>query len=256
MHPLPHPVPELARGEHLDARHPGENPARQFLGTGGLRAELQCAVPALPQCLARVPHSLADIGGHFAGEEQAHLSGFVRLADAERVFEEGGGVEASRAREVLPDPCERTAAGQGKGLRAPGGCIGRQQVPLQRKSFATSAPGTTCPPACRSLGVGQGRPVPAGRRRASIPTSPEATWTPPRITKTCSRIEKRSLESRLGGRPLPGHGLFPSGLAANRSRARPTASRYHPLHASSRSRHGKNCQLTSRLVLISCGHDK
>ena len=28
-HPLPHPVPELARSEHLDVRHPGENPARQ-----------------------------------------------------------------------------------------------------------------------------------------------------------------------------------------------------------------------------------
>jgi hypothetical protein len=122
-HPLPHPVPELARSEHLDVRHPGENPARQFLATGDLQAELQRAVPALPQCLPRVPHPLADIGGHLAGEEQAHLPGFARLADAERVFEEGGGVEASRAREVLAGPCERTAAGQGKGLRAPGGCV-------------------------------------------------------------------------------------------------------------------------------------
>ena len=63
--------------------------------------------------------------GHPQREEQAHLPGFVRLADAERVFEEGGGVEASRAREVLAGPCERTAAGPRKGLRAPGGCIGR-----------------------------------------------------------------------------------------------------------------------------------
>jgi hypothetical protein len=122
-HPLPHPVPELARSEHLDVRHPGENPARQFLATGGLQAELQRAVPALPQCLARVPHPFADAGGHLAGEEQAHLPGFVGLADAEGVFEEGGGVEAGRAREVLAGPCERTAAGQGKGLRAPGGCV-------------------------------------------------------------------------------------------------------------------------------------
>src|ERR1019366_7403197 len=59
-HPLPHPVPELARSEHLDMRQPGENPARQFLATGGLQAELQRAVPALPQCLARVPHPFAD----------------------------------------------------------------------------------------------------------------------------------------------------------------------------------------------------
>jgi hypothetical protein len=55
-HSFPHPVPELARSEHLDVRHPGENPARHFLATGGLQAELQRAVPALPQCLARVPH--------------------------------------------------------------------------------------------------------------------------------------------------------------------------------------------------------
>ena len=122
-HPLPHPVPELAWREHLDMRHLGENPARQFLATGGLQAELQRAVPALPQCLPRVPQPFADVGGHLAGEEQAHLPGFVRLADAERVFEEGGGVKASRAREVLAGPCERTAAGQRKGLRAPGGCV-------------------------------------------------------------------------------------------------------------------------------------
>ena len=54
-HPLPHPVPELARSEHLDVRHPGENPAPQFRATGGLQAELQRAVPALPQRVARVP---------------------------------------------------------------------------------------------------------------------------------------------------------------------------------------------------------
>src|ERR1035441_2354532 len=71
-HPLPHPVPELAWSEHLDVRHPRENPARQFLATGGLQAELQRAVPALPRCLARVPHPFADVGGHLAGEEQAH----------------------------------------------------------------------------------------------------------------------------------------------------------------------------------------
>jgi hypothetical protein len=47
-HPLPHPVPEFARSEHLDVGHPGENPARQFLATGGLQAELQRAVPTLP----------------------------------------------------------------------------------------------------------------------------------------------------------------------------------------------------------------
>jgi hypothetical protein len=62
-HPLPHPVPELARCQHLDVRHPGENPARQFLATRGLQAELQRAVPALPQFLARVPHLFANIGG-------------------------------------------------------------------------------------------------------------------------------------------------------------------------------------------------
>ena len=66
--------------------------------------ELQRAVPALPQFLARVPHPFANIGGHVAGEEQAHLPGFVGLADAERVFEEGRGVEADRACEVLPGP--------------------------------------------------------------------------------------------------------------------------------------------------------
>ena len=103
--------------------HPGENPARQFLATGGLQVELQRAVPALPQFLARVPDPFSDVGGHLAGEEQAHLPGFVRLADAERVFEEGGGMEASRAREVLTGAGERAAAGQGKGLRAPSGCV-------------------------------------------------------------------------------------------------------------------------------------
>jgi hypothetical protein len=36
MHPLPRPVPELARSEHLDVRHPGENPVCQFLAAGGL----------------------------------------------------------------------------------------------------------------------------------------------------------------------------------------------------------------------------
>src|ERR1035441_4580591 len=82
-HPLPHPVPELARSEHLDVRHPRENPARQFLATGGLQAELHGAVPALPQLLARVPHSFADVSGHLAGEDQAHLPWFVGLADAE-----------------------------------------------------------------------------------------------------------------------------------------------------------------------------
>jgi hypothetical protein len=51
-----------------------------------------------------VPHPLADVGGYLAGEEQAHLPGFVGLADAERVFEEGRGVEADRACEVLPGP--------------------------------------------------------------------------------------------------------------------------------------------------------
>jgi len=67
-HPLPHPVPELGRSEHLDVRHPGENPARQFLATGGLQAELQRAVPALPQCLARVPQPTENCSfpGRFA----------------------------------------------------------------------------------------------------------------------------------------------------------------------------------------------
>jgi hypothetical protein len=88
-----------------------------------LQAELQRAIPALPQCLARVPHPFADIGGHLAGEEQAHLPGFVGLADAEGVFEEGRGVEASRAGEVLAGAGERAAAGQGERLNAPGGCV-------------------------------------------------------------------------------------------------------------------------------------
>jgi hypothetical protein len=39
-HPLPHPLPELARSQHLNVRHPGENPARPLLATGGLPAEL------------------------------------------------------------------------------------------------------------------------------------------------------------------------------------------------------------------------
>ena len=85
-------------------RHPGENPAREFLATGSLQAELQCAVPALPQFLTRVPDPLSDVGGDFAGEEQAHLPGFLGPADAEGVFEEGRGLEADRALEVLPGP--------------------------------------------------------------------------------------------------------------------------------------------------------
>ena len=39
----------------LDVWHPGKNPPRQLLATGGLQAERQRAVPTLPQCLARVP---------------------------------------------------------------------------------------------------------------------------------------------------------------------------------------------------------
>ena len=85
-------------------RHPGENPARQFLATGGLQAELQRAVPALPLLLAGVPDPFADVGGHLGGEEQPHFPGFVGLADIEGVFEEGRGVEADRAGEVLPGP--------------------------------------------------------------------------------------------------------------------------------------------------------
>ena|ERR1041384_3609403 len=53
---LAHALPELARSEHLDVRHPGENPARQFLATGSLQAEFQSAVPVLARLLARVPH--------------------------------------------------------------------------------------------------------------------------------------------------------------------------------------------------------
>ena len=106
-HPLPHPVPELAWSEHLDMRHPGENPARQFLATGGLQAELQRAVPTLPQCLAPVPDPLSDVGGDLAREEQAHLPGFVRLADAEGALEETPGIEVSRPREALPSPLDR-----------------------------------------------------------------------------------------------------------------------------------------------------
>lgn len=55
--------------------------------------ELHRAVPALPQFLARVLHPFANIGGHLAGEDQAHLPWFVGLAYAEGVFEEGGGGE-------------------------------------------------------------------------------------------------------------------------------------------------------------------
>ena len=129
-HPLPHAVPELARSEHLDVRHPGENPARQFLATGGLQAELQRAVPTLPQCLAPVPDPLSDVGGDLAGEEQAHLPGFVGLADAEGVFEEGGRVEASRAGKVLTGASEGAAAGQGKSLNVGRRRVQRQQVPV------------------------------------------------------------------------------------------------------------------------------
>ena len=59
-HPLPHPVPELARSQHLDVRHPRENPPRQFLATGRLQSELQPAATTLPQFLARVAHPFAD----------------------------------------------------------------------------------------------------------------------------------------------------------------------------------------------------
>ena len=52
-HPLPHPVPELARSKHLDVRHPGENPARQFLATGGLQAELASRAKVEPAAKRR-----------------------------------------------------------------------------------------------------------------------------------------------------------------------------------------------------------
>jgi len=61
------------------------------------QAKLQRAVPTLPQLLAGVPDALADVGGHLTGEEQPHLPWFLGLADAEGIFEERGGGEASRA---------------------------------------------------------------------------------------------------------------------------------------------------------------
>jgi hypothetical protein len=58
-HPLPHPVPELARSEHLDVRHPGENPARQFLATGGLQAQLASTAEVEPAAKRRKRRSAA-----------------------------------------------------------------------------------------------------------------------------------------------------------------------------------------------------
>jgi hypothetical protein len=67
--------------------HPGENPPGVFLAPGGFKAHFQAAVPPLPQLLARVPHSFADLSGHLAGEEQSHLPRFLGLTDAKGVFE-------------------------------------------------------------------------------------------------------------------------------------------------------------------------
>src|ERR1041384_952051 len=89
-HVLADALPELARSEHLDVRHPGENPARQFLAAGSMQAEFQSAVPALVHLLARMPHPFADVGDHLFGEKQAYLPWFAGLADAERVLEKGG----------------------------------------------------------------------------------------------------------------------------------------------------------------------
>jgi hypothetical protein len=92
--------------------------------------KLQRTVPALPQFLARVPHSFADISSHFAGGEPAHLPGFVRLADTEGVSEESRGVEADRAGKVLAGAGEGAAAGQGESLNVGRRRVQRQQVPV------------------------------------------------------------------------------------------------------------------------------
>lgn len=86
-HPLLETLPELARRQHLDVRHPGENPPHQLLAPGSSQPNCQAPVPPLAQLLARVPHPFPDVGGHLFGKEQAHLPGLLRLADAGRVLE-------------------------------------------------------------------------------------------------------------------------------------------------------------------------
>ena len=131
-YPLPHPVPELARGEHLDVRHPGKNPPGEFLTPGGREAHFQTAVPPLAKTLAGMPNTFPDVGGHLFGKEQPHLPRLLRLAYAKGVLEECPDVKASRRGEVLPSSTPRVAAGQGEGLQALRRPIAGQQVPVQR----------------------------------------------------------------------------------------------------------------------------
>lgn len=106
---LPHTLPQPLRSQHRHIRHPRENPSRQFLPAGGLQDQLQPPVAAPPHPLARVPHPLADIRGHLPCEDQPHLPGLFRLADAKGAPEESTGVERGRAGEVFPGATARSS---------------------------------------------------------------------------------------------------------------------------------------------------
>jgi hypothetical protein len=67
---------------------------------------------------------------HTIREGNSIITGFVGLADAEGVFEEGGRVETSRADRVLTAASEGAAAGQGKSLNVGRRRVQRQQVPV------------------------------------------------------------------------------------------------------------------------------
>ena len=57
-HPLPHPVPELARCQHLDVRHPGEN----RLDLAGRRVQRQqVPVAVVPAITPHIPHKGAQM---------------------------------------------------------------------------------------------------------------------------------------------------------------------------------------------------
>ena len=53
-----------------------------------------------------------------------------------------------------------------------------------------------------------------------IRANPMTAWTPPRTTKTCSRIENRYFGGRLGAGLLPGTGICLSSSPRNRARSR------------------------------------
>ena len=98
---------------------------------------------------------------------------------------------------------------------------------LWRRSFDTSAAGTTRPPACRSPGAG--RPAcPHRVPQDSAPTNPVTPPPPPRTPRMRSPTENCSFPGRFGAGLLPGTGLLVPGPPQNGATSRAWPGRSAP----------------------------